>query len=58
MLVLMFHVYMCSIDTVLLYVIVAKDADEKEKWIFALENAIFRRDFNHVRTVLYSTLVS
>jgi len=27
---------------------VAKDADEKEKWIFALENAISRRDFNHV----------
>jgi len=26
----------------------AKDADEKEKWIFALQNAISRQD-NHVR---------
>ena len=29
-------------------VYVAKDADEKEKWIFALENAISRQEFNHV----------
>jgi len=34
------------------YVTVAKDADEKEKWIFALENAISRRDFNHVCTII------
>jgi len=31
-----------------LYVYTAKDADEKEKWISALENAISRQDFNHV----------
>jgi len=30
----------------------AKDADEKEKWIFALENAISRQEFNHVCSLL------
>jgi len=30
------------------YVCVAKDADEKEKWIYALENAISRQDLNQV----------
>jgi len=33
---------------VVLCVWTAKDADEKEKWIIALENAISRQDLNQV----------
>ena len=36
------------IHMVQLCICAAKDADEKEKWIFALENAISRQEFNHV----------
>ena len=38
----------CTFCIVDLYVCIAKDADEKEKWILALENAISRQDLNQV----------